>query len=80
MVNSYVAKHNQEQSGVNVKMIRYYIRDGSLVAVLDILFMVCVSTLRLPTSALCDPSKFRQQQENIGHFSFYGIVKGKRGK
>lgn len=44
MVNSYVAKHNQEQSGVNVKMIRYYIRDGSLVAVLDILFMVCVST------------------------------------
>lgn len=51
MVNSYVAKHNQEQSGVNVKMIRYYIRDGSLVAVLDILFMLCVSTLRLPTSA-----------------------------
>lgn len=51
MVNSYVAKHNQEQSGVNAKMIRYYIWDGSLVAVLDILFMVCVSILRLPTSA-----------------------------
>lgn len=31
MVNSNVAKHNQKHSGVNVKIIRYYIRDRVVV-------------------------------------------------
>lgn len=38
MVNSYVAKHNREHSGVNVKMIRYYIWDIGLVVVFGYTF------------------------------------------
>lgn len=38
MVNSYVAKYNQKHSGVNVKMIRYYVRDIGLVVVFGCTF------------------------------------------
>lgn len=38
MVNSNVARHNQKHSGVNVKMIRYYIWELSLVVVFGYTF------------------------------------------